>query len=300
MSTTQNSSLSSWLRYAVPGAAVVAACGLYIYFNAGEPAPPEQKPASSPSGAVFGPGALNSADTGESLNKQEAQPVLAPPGGLTAGADGQLQVNAALHDVCDYFLLQQAGNNQAAALQSYLKSKLPAPAYAQAQEIAGHYQSYMQAHDALLSSQNLGTGDAGRIAAWREQRDRLRLGLLGDNVVQAWYQDEDSRFAQAIEHLRQRGPGATQTVVNGRSLSNQEQEDNQMLDVIADETKSYAIRRQEEQTWAAHFQTYVAAATQIKQQTGLSFMERENKLRAELLRLFPSEMQRQRARDLGP
>lgn len=299
MSTSQSQGLPSWLRYAVPGALIVVACGLYIYFNAGEPAP-EQKPASSPAGVVFGPGTLNAADSGESLNKQEVQPAQSPPGGLTASPDGQLIVNAGLHEVFDYFLLQQAGNNQAAALQSYLKSKLPAQAYAQAQEIADHYQSYMQAHDALLASQNLGTGDAERIANWREQRDRLRQGMLGDNVVHVWYQDEDNNFAQAIEQLRQRGPGVTQTTLNGRSLSNQEQEDNQTLDAIADQTKSYAVKRQEEQTWSAHFQAYVAAATQIKQQTGLTFMERENKLRAELVKLFPSEMQRQRARDLGP
>lgn len=300
MSNSPNQGLPSWLLYSVPGAAVVAACGLYIYFNAGEPVP-EAKPAAAASApAVFGPGALNAVDSGESLNKQEARPLIAPPAGLAAGADGKLQVNAALHDVFDYFLLQQTGNDQARALEAYLKSKLPPAAYTQAQDIASHYQSYMQAHDALLASQNLGAGDVERIASWREQRDRLRVGMLGENVVQAWYQQDDAGFAEALEQLRQRGPGVTLTQVKGRSLSNQEQEDNNMLGIIADETKSYSVRRQEEQTWAAHFQTYVAAATQIKQQTGLTFMERENKLRAELVELFPSEMQRQRARDLGP
>ena len=301
MSTSQHRSVPSWLRYGAPGALVVAACGLYVYFNAGDPAP-EQKPAAAQAGVVFGPGALSNSDSGESLNKQPeaAAPLIGPPNGLAAGADGQLQITSTVREVFDYFLLQQAGNDQARALQAYLQSKLPAAAAAQAQELAGRYQSYMQAHDALLASQNLGTGNAERIANWRDQRDRLRAGALGQNVVQAWYQDDDNRFAQAIEQLRQRGPEAAATQADGRSLSNQEQDDNQMLDVIADETKSYAARRQEEQTWAAHFQTYVEAATKIKQQPGLTFFQRDNRLRAELVRLFPSESQRQRARDLGP
>jgi hypothetical protein len=307
MSTSQHqvlpSGLPAWLRYGVPAALVVIACGLYIYFNAGDSAP-EQKAASGSSKEVFGPGALGTSDTGESLNKQAetaAQPLISPPGGLMATPEGQLQVNSSLRDVCDFFLLQQPGNNQAAALQAYLKEKLPAQAAAQAQEIASHYQSYMQSHDAMLASQNLGTGDAERIAAWRVQRDRLRLGMLGENVVQAWFQDDDNHFAQAIEQLREHGPGATQTLPGGgRNLSNQEQEDNQMLDAIADETKSYSARRQEELNWTAQFQIYAAAATQIKLQPNLSFMEKENKLRAELVKLFPSEKQRQRARDMGP
>lgn len=303
MPTSTQQGLPSWLRYGVPGALVVGACALYVYFNAGDSAP-EQKTNAASSHDVFGPGALGNSDTGESLNKQPevaAQPLIAPPEGLIATPEGQLQLNSSLLNVFDFFLLQQPGNNQAAALRAHLKAKLPAQAAAQAQEIADHYQAYMQAHDAMLSSQNLGAGDAERIANWRAQRDRLRLGMLGENVVQAWYPDEDSRFAQAIEKLRERGPNATQTVATGgRNLTEQEQDDNQMLDTIADETKTYSARRQEELNWNVHFQTYVAAATKIKQQPGLSFVDKENQLRAELVQLFPSERQRQRARDMGP
>ena len=305
MSSSPSQGAPSWLRYGIPAAGVVLACGLFVYLNSGDPAPAPTPATAASGGAVFGPGALGAGGSdGESLNKQDARPgsgqIGGPPGGLAASPDGQLQINGALHEVFDYFLLQQTGNNQPRALQAYLKGKLPTAAATQAQEIAEHYQSYMAAHDALLASQNLASGDAERIAAWREQRDRLRLGVLEANVVQAWYQEEDNRFAQAIEQLRQRGAEIKPAQADGRSLSNQEQDDNQTLDVIADETKSYAVRRQEEQTWAAHFQTYVATATQIKLQTGLTFAERENKLRAELVRLFPSESQRQRARDLGP
>ena len=286
--------MPSWLRYGVPGALVIVACGLYVYVNSGESAPPQPKSGTASADMILGPGALGSADSGESLNKREAPEVAnPPPNGLAAGPDGQLLVTPGLHDVFDYFLLQQAGGNQARALQAYLKSQLPAATYTQAQDLADRYQSYMQAHDALLASQNLGTGDAERIASWREQRDRLRLGMLGENVVRIWYQNDDDRFAQAIDQLRQRGAAA-------RPAGAGQQEDDQTLSVIADQTKSYAIRRQEEQTWAAHFQTYFTAATQIKQQTGLSFAERESRLRAELVKLFPSESQRQRARDLGP
>jgi hypothetical protein len=300
MSSSPSQGAPSWLRFGIPAAIVIAACGFTVYLNSGDPAP-EPKPAPAASaGTVFGPGALGTGSSGESLNKEETRQAGGPPGGLMAGADGQLVLNGALHDVFDYYLLQQAGNDQARALQAYLKDKLPPAAAARAQEIAGHYQSYMTAHDALLASQNLASGDAERIAAWRDQRDRLRLDMLEANVVQAWYQEDDNRFAQAIEQLRQRGAEIKPTLADGRSLSNQEQDDNQTLDVIADETKSYAVKRQEEQTWATHFQIYAAAAAQIKQQTGLTFIERENKLRAELVRLFPSEAQRQRARDLGP
>jgi lipase chaperone LimK len=303
MSTTPHQGLPTWLRFAVPGALIVAACGLYIYFNAGDSAP-EQKTASGSSHEAFGPGVVGNTDTGESLNKQPdvaAAPLLSPPNGLMATPDGQLLNNSSLRNVCDFFLLQQPGNNPLAALQAHLKEKLPPQAAAQAQEIAAHYQSYMQAHDAMLASQNLGTGDAERLSNWRAQRDRLRLGMLGENVVANWFQDDDNHFAQAIERLRERGPGATQTVAGGgRNLSEQEQEDNQMLDAIADETKTFSARRQEELAWNDRFKTYVAAATKIKQQPGISYMEKENQLRAELVTLFPSERQRQRARDMGP
>ncbi|TKC86067.1 hypothetical protein FAZ69_22165 [Trinickia terrae] len=122
----------------------------------------------------------------------------------------ELIVNSALLDLINFFLLGQQDGDRADQLKAYLKANLPSPANSEAVRIVGRYQAYMKAHDDLLAAQNLGdatdasTVDIDRIAIWRQQRDRLRQSMLGAQVVQAWYQNDDAQLDQVIGEWRQR------------------------------------------------------------------------------------------------
>jgi len=157
----------------------------------------------------FGPGLL----TGSTPELGTQGGGLAPPGGLAVNdANGDLIVNTALHDVIDFFLLEHADDQDANRLQQYLKSTLPSPAFDQAMRIVAAYREYMKEHDDLLAVQNLDLSDLNRIADWRTQRDRLRQRILGDQVVQAWYQNDDTQLKQALDELQQRSDMASGTV----------------------------------------------------------------------------------------
>ncbi|PTB20319.1 hypothetical protein C9I57_13335 [Trinickia symbiotica] len=129
---------------------------------------------------------------------------------MAVGEGHRLIVNGALLGLIDSFLLENSDDDRADQLRRYLKGKLPAPAYGEAMEIVERYQTYMKAHDDLLAAQNLGHGrdvsaiDIDRIAIWRQQRDRLRRSILGDDVVQAWYQNDDAQLDQVLQEWRQR------------------------------------------------------------------------------------------------
>ncbi|PPK42041.1 hypothetical protein B0G57_12250 [Trinickia symbiotica] len=130
--------------------------------------------------------------------------------GLAIGEGHRLILNGALLDLIDSFLLQNADDDRVDQLRRYLKGKLPTAAYGEAVGIVERYQTYMKAHDDLLAAQNLGhVGDASaididRIAIWRQQRDRLRRSILGDDIVQAWYQNDDAQLDQVLQEWRQR------------------------------------------------------------------------------------------------
>lgn len=130
--------------------------------------------------------------------------------GLAITESHELIVNGALLDLIDSFLLDNDEGDRADRLKRYLKSKLPAPADGEAMQIVEHYQTYMAAHDDLLAAQNLrhvrdgSVVDIDRIAIWRQQRDRLRRSVLGDDVVQTWYQNDDAQLDQVLHEWRQR------------------------------------------------------------------------------------------------
>ncbi|HWV07791.1 hypothetical protein [Ralstonia sp.] len=131
-----------------------------------------------------------------------------------------LVVDTALLNVFNTFLLKPDGD-RAEQLAVYLKSKLPPTALAEAVQLAERYQAYMQAHDELLAAQHLSgniqaaTVDIDRIAIWREQRDRLRQRVLGDRVVQAWYQNDDAQLDQVLQEWRQRVADAQGVTLQG-------------------------------------------------------------------------------------
>ncbi|MGF6264717.1 hypothetical protein OKW49_005645 [Paraburkholderia youngii] len=157
---------------------------------------------ASPTSEARPAGSSSSSGSGPSVGRDDP--------GLIVAENHELIVNAALLDLINSFLLRKTDDDRADQLRIYLKSELPSPAYGEAERIVERYQAYMRAHDELLAAQHLaGATDASavdieRVAVWCQQRDRLRRSILGDTVVQAWYQNDDAQLDQVLQEWRQR------------------------------------------------------------------------------------------------
>jgi len=303
----------SWRRYgAVAVAGVVILSAFYYWQSRSEQAAPSPTQAQAEI-AASGPGVLTGSDMERSLSKQEEEMRSPVPGGLSVTADRQLTINHALLQVIDFFLLEQTSPDRAGALQNYLKKSLPGPAYDAAIQIVERYQLYMGAHDDFLARQDLGepyiairSRNIYRLLTWREQRDRIRLSILGEPVVQAWYRDDDAQLNQVLDELRQRttSVSASGQEVPGRAIdttiADGEQHEQDMQLVLDKATKSFGTLALEAQQWNAHFATFVVASQQINQQTRLRSFERARQIQELLVKTFPTEAERQRARDLAP
>ena len=159
--------------------------------------------------AVFGPGQMSAqlstqpVTTTNSDVQADQHPSL-PLGELYATEQQQLIINSALLDVINFYLLAPDFAGQLQPLANYLKLHLPELAARQALQIAQQYQVYIGEHDQLLAAQNLSatTSDLNRISSWQQQRLRLRQRLLGEQLQQAWYQNEEAQLQQALDELR--------------------------------------------------------------------------------------------------
>ncbi|MFZ6845038.1 hypothetical protein [Undibacterium sp. RuTC16W] len=161
------------------------------------------------SSSQFGPGSWTPADFRES---SAGFGRFTPGLMLTLTTNQELIIDQALRDTMDFFLMndqQPSRELQLKALREYLKGNLPVPAYVQAEQLLQQYVSYMDAHDHMLTGQAfpdlgqaLSEADIQRLLVWQEQRARLRQSLLGMQVTQAWYEDEDLQFKQTLDYLR--------------------------------------------------------------------------------------------------
>jgi lipase chaperone LimK len=252
----------------------------------------------------------NTDDQGSLSHRDESPAQIADvPGRLMINENQQLIIDSGLQEVIDYFLLEQSGTDSVNALQNYLKSKLPPTAYLQAMTISEHYRAYMKAHDGMLQGQNLGAEDIEsrthnieRLLTWREQRDRLRTEMLGENVVHTWYQNDDAALNEVLKELRQRYQPAIASE-NGKPSGASEDDalhEQDMQRILNKATESYAAQAQEKQLWAQHLATFRSGITQINQQTNLSTLQRNHQIGELLQNTFPNEEERQRARDMMP
>ena len=132
-----------------------------------------------------------------------------PDDQLAVDSYQRLVVNEALLATFNHYLLKQAGPGDRAELLAYLKQRLPAPAFDEAQRLADGYIAYMHVHDTQLAAQWSGTApkDLASISTWIAQREQLRQSMLGTEATQAWFQNEDSRLRQALAELAQRQQG---------------------------------------------------------------------------------------------
>lgn len=250
-----------------------------------------------------------------------------PPDGLATTADRHLVVNKALHDVIDYFLLGGLPGQRAshvAKLLAYLKASLPQAAYTEAAQIVRNYLTYLEAHDQLLARESIPAPtpesgappmDLDRITAWVAQRARLRQSILGIQVAQVWYDDDEAQTQQTLLAMRQRGIGSTQAItvdtdplqrganallamrVKGASQETQRAH-------IAGQFGEPAAQRfdaleSEERAWQARFAQYRSAADRITRQSDIAPAERTRQIEILLAQTFPSDPERLRARALG-
>ncbi|CAJ0802589.1 hypothetical protein LMG19083_03749 [Ralstonia psammae] len=237
--------------YLWAAAAVAAVAGLAIGVLSARLPEPENAAAAQPrtSSAAVIPAASHSAPV-------TTWPSAGNAAALTITAQQTLVVDTALLNVFNTFLLKP-GDDRAERLKAYLKSRLPATAWAEAVQLAERYQTYMQAHDDLLAAQHLNrdmqasTVDIERIAIWREQRDRVRQRLLGERVVQAWYQNDDAQLDQVVQEWRQRVADAQGVALQGERYpvphwSNPAEEEKHrqyMVGVLQGVVTRYAMRR---------------------------------------------------------
>lgn len=242
------------------------------------------------------------------------------PSGL-ATENQQLVINSALLDVINFFLLEQVSTDRVNALRSHLKSVLPPPAYNEAMLIAGHYLDYMKAHDDLLVAHNLGSigkditlQGIRRISTWRDQRDRLRRAYLGEAVVQVWYQNDDAQLTQMLNELAQLKDDTLQEKSQDAfsteeqpsisrpptwtSKSDESRHDRYVQWVLDKATRSFNSWASTGPQLANRLTGYLNAAGQINQNRQLNFSERTIQIQELLIKSFPVEAERQRARDL--
>jgi lipase chaperone LimK len=237
--------------------------------------------------------------------------------GLAMTDDHHLIVNDGLRDLIDFFLLEQTGDDRADQLKLYLRTRLRPPASEEAVQIVEHYVAYMKAHDDLLAAQNLDARslnasnvDIDRIATWRQQRDALRQRMLGDQVVQAWYQNDDSQLEQAIDEWRQRAADKEGTAASAQqprypvphwqNSGEEEQHIQYLLGLLQKAVTSFSERSQEGEHWAERYSSYRNSAQKIIRDASLDAAQRNSQLQALRTQLFPTQAERQRARELGP
>jgi lipase chaperone LimK len=245
-----------------------------------------------------------------------------PPPGLAVGADQHLQVNRALRDVFDYYLLGGLPGSRSehlAQLLAYLKNSLPAPAYADGARLAHAYVGYLTAHDALLERQSppaitadskMAPPDAERMAAWLAQLSRLRQDMLGVEVARIWFGAEEAESQRTLAALRSGVNSGLSAADPGqkrfddlRQLRQQGASQQAQRDMMAQQFGPAAGQRfdqlgQEEQAWQDRYARYRQAADQIRQQSGSAEEDRNRQIEALRNQTFIDPAERMRAQGL--
>ncbi|AIY42360.1 lipase modulator protein [Collimonas arenae] len=309
-------------------ALVIVVAGLLaaalLWFRSPEPAtatavagmPPDVRTISS---NHVGPGRWSAAATSE-----PAMADTSPPPGLAVDANQHLQVNRALRDVFDYYLLGGLPGSRSehlAQLLAYLKSGLPALAYVDGERLARAYVAYLAAHDALLERQSvpvitpdskMAALDADRMAVWLSQLSRLRQDRLGIDVAKIWFGDEEAESQRMLAALRSGtriglNAGAADPVQKGfddlRQLRQQGASQQAQHDMMAQQFGPAAAQRfdqlgQEEQAWQERYAAYRQAADQIRQQSGTAEEDRNRQIEVLRNQAFSDDAERMRAQGM--
>ncbi|HWX00228.1 lipase secretion chaperone [Collimonas sp.] len=278
--------------------------------------------AAAPANATdrAGPGQLNAAVSEHLASAGDTS----PPPGLAVGAGQHLQVNRALRDVFDYYLLGGLPGSRSehmAQLLAYLKSGLPVRAYADGERLARAYVGYLAAHDALLERQTppaitadskMAPVDAERMATWLAQLSRLRQDMLGIEVAKIWFGAEEAESQRMLAALRGGVKSGLSSVAADpvqksfddlRQLRQQGASQQAQHEMMAQQFGPAAAQRfdqlgQEEQAWQDRYAQYRQAADQIRQQTGSAEEDRNRQIEALRNQSFSDPAERMRAQGL--
>ncbi|WP_211440625.1 lipase secretion chaperone [Collimonas humicola] len=292
-----------------------------FWFRSAEPAAPAAgTPAVMQTSAAgrIGPGRVSDA---AGIGAPAARDT-SPPPGLAVGADQHLLVSRALRDVFDYYLLGGLPGSRGehmAQLLAYLKSNLPAPAYADGERLARAYVAYLAAHDALLERQTppaltadskMAPLDVERVASWLAQLSRLRQDMLGMEVARIWFGEEEAESQRMLAALRsgvKSGLSAADPVQKSfddlRQLRQQGASQQAQRDMMAQQFGPAAAQRfdqlgREEQAWQERYARYRQAADLIGQQSGSAEEDRNRQIEALRNQTFSDPAERMRAQGL--
>lgn len=249
-----------------------------------------------------------------------------PPSGPQVQPDGRIRIDTSLRDLLDHFLLgghPGTRTEHLARLRHHLESSYSAVAFSQAWEIAERYRTYLDEHDRLLERESVPgvhmedaeqVADANRIASWVAQRKRLRQTVLGVQVAQDWFGDEEqemqlmlSALHRGQERLTAEPIGSDPLGEAAASLENLRAA-NAPLKRRRDEIAArfgeaagqrYETFEREEMLWQARFDAFRRQAQSVRANDGLSMEDRERQVETLLLHAFPDDALRLRARTLN-
>jgi hypothetical protein len=260
---------------------MVLACGVATWFwqsdDRDQPTPRAQTSSPAAREVRLGPGIWTAeAASADRHAGDTLQPLQRP----NATADGKLIIDQTLHQVIDFYLLGGLPGDRtmhAMQLRAYLNRTLPAAASREASQVVDRYLLYMNLHDDLLTRQALPQwvdlptpAEAERISNWVGQRTRLRQTILGQEVVQAWYAEEEAAIQAGLAEFDTRGSLAVMVPSDGRPVENEanmsraarmldagrEARREQFLRQLTEEaSKSYVVVEHERQLSAARAAT---------------------------------------------
>jgi hypothetical protein len=197
-------------------AAIVIPVSVYVMWPEPIPEPTTTPVLQKPEQTRMGPGVLTASNSAAAQPADSvSQDYSWVPPGLEVTPDQRLVLNKDMRMVFDYFLQPADRGNRAdrlKKLQTYLKAKLPPTAYDEATQLASNYARYLEALDARNATQpdpmqsgEIPTTYAGieQLKANLAEQTRLRQTILGVNISQLWFADEDADVQRFLERRGQ-------------------------------------------------------------------------------------------------
>ncbi|MES2350294.1 MAG: hypothetical protein V4641_22210 [Pseudomonadota bacterium] len=231
--------MKAWVALTALAAMLLAALAWHDTPASQRPAAGEADATSAAAAAQAGRPPIADA-AAQRLFRQLGTQAPAPPAPELSLTDNQeLIADFALHALMDSFLLNRRDASRMQALIDHLRRALPANAAAEAIQIATRYQAYLAAHDELLAAQSFTSEDAAsldlnRLSSWQQQRQQLRVRMLGERIALEWFGNEETYAVQALDEWRQRGSGqAPPSAANQDDQARHDQHMRQALNQLA-------------------------------------------------------------------
>jgi lipase chaperone LimK len=308
------------------GLACLMGLGMFFYFFSPSEASVATKPGKvSEPAAAFGPGVFPD-PAAVATNSPPANPPVArdtdAPAGLETTSDKRLVLNRALRDVFDYHLTSGHPGSRPEhrdQLLKHLESTLPARAFGEAAKIVDKYIAYLDAFSQMFQQNavpaagegsNASPLDPERLSEYYAQRTRLRQTMLGIELTEIWFGEEEAEDRDYVTALRENRPeppiqqdarqqGLSRIAAlqkDGASLNAQRQEMEKQFGPEAAARFDSFIEKENE--WNARYAAYRAAADDIRSHLNHDPDRLESHLAALRAQKFSQEPEQMRARAL--